>query len=250
MTWRGVLLIVAALFILAGAALGLWWLIQHDAVLLLAQANQWVADTVVQRFGYTGVFLAMAVESSVIPLPSELIMPPAGDLARRLPDWSMTGVIAWGTLGARAGAVLNYGLALWIVRPVILTLISRYGRFVHVSVSAYERTEALFRKHGAIATFVGRLLPGVRHLISVPAGLARMNLAAFCVLTAMGAGLWGAFLASLGYWFGADPVRLSEAIKEYSRWVVGGCVALVAVYAAWTLIRSRKAVSQPGRSGA
>lgn len=241
--WRVALVVVAAVFILAGTGAGLWWLIRHDAVLWLAEANQWVADNFVQKFGYTGVFVAMAIESSVIPLPSELIMPPAGDLARRLADWSMTGVITSGALGALAGALVNYGLALWIGRPIVLTLVRRYGRFVRVSVSTYEQTEAFFRKHGAISTFIGRFLPGVRHLISIPAGLARMNLVAFSVLTALGAGLWGAFLAALGYWFGEDPVRLSEAIKTYSHWIVGGCVGVTAIYIAWKLISSRRTAS-------
>ncbi len=240
-TFRIWMLALAALFFLAGLALGLAWLIQHDAVLWLAQANQWIADTVVQRFGYAGVFVAMAIESSIIPLPSELIMPPAGDLARRLPDWTMAGVLLWGTLGALAGALANYGLALAIGRPVLLILIERYGRFLHVSAAAYENAEAFFRRHGAISIFVGRLLPGVRHLISIPAGLARMNLVTFSVLTAAGAGIWGAVLASLGYWFGSDPQRLSEAMKAYSHWVVGGALALIALYIAWNLLRSGRA---------
>jgi membrane protein DedA with SNARE-associated domain len=237
-TW---LLIAATVVVVVGVAYGLWWLIRHDAVLWLAQANQWIADTVVQRFGYAGVFVAMAIESSVIPVPSELIMPPAGDLARRLPDWSMTGVIIWGTLGATVGAIANYGLALWIGRPLVLTLIARFGKFLHVTPAAYESTEGLFRKHGAISVFVGRLLPGVRHLISIPAGLARMNLVAFSVLTALGAGIWGAILAYLGYGFGADPVRLSEAVKQYSHWVIGACLVLIALYAVGMLLRSRPA---------
>lgn len=251
-TVRVVLLLLAGVFVLAGAALGLTWLIRHDAVIWLAQANQWIADTVVQRLGYAGVFVAMAVESSVVPLPSELIMPPAGDLARRLPDWTLGGVITVGTLGALAGALVNYWLSLVIGRPVLLLLIRRYGRFVHVSVESYGRAEAFFQRHGAFATFVGRLLPGVRHLISIPAGLARMNLIAFSALTLAGAGLWGAFLAVLGYWFGAEPQRLSEAMKEYSHWVVGGTLGLIALYVGWSVLRSRRggaAASEAGPGG-
>ncbi len=240
-TFRIWMLVLAALFLLAGVALGLAWLIRHDAVIWLAQANQWIADTVVQRFGYGGVFVAMAIESSIIPLPSELIMPPAGDLARRLPDWTMGGVLLWGTLGALAGALVNYWLALTIGRPVLLILIERYGKFVHVSPETYRSAEAFFKRHGAISIFVGRLLPGVRHLISIPAGLARMNLVTFSVLTAAGAGIWGAVLATLGYWFGSDPQRLSEAMKAYSQWVVGGALALIALYIGWSVLRSGRA---------
>jgi membrane protein DedA with SNARE-associated domain len=237
---RVVLLILAGVFVLAGAALGLAWLIRHDAVIWLAQANQWIADTVVQRLGYAGVFVLMAIESSVIPLPSEIVMPPAGDLARRLPDWTLGGVIAAGTLGSLAGALVNYALSLAIGRPVLLLLIRRYGRYLHVSLESYGRAEAFFQRHGAIATFVGRLLPGVRHLISIPAGLARMNLISFSLLTLAGAGLWSAILAYLGYWFGSDPQRLSEAMKAYSHWVVGGALALIALYVAWSVLRARR----------
>jgi membrane protein DedA with SNARE-associated domain len=237
---RVALLLLAGVFLLAGAALGLSWLIRNDAVVWLAQANQWIADTVVQRMGYAGVFVLMAVESSIVPLPSELVMPPAGDLARRLPDWTLGAVVLWGTLGSLAGALVNYWLSLAIGRPVLLLLIRRYGRFVHVSPESYGRAEAFFQRHGAFATFVGRLLPGVRHLISIPAGLSRMNLVAFSALTLAGAGLWSAVLAYLGYWFGADPQRLSEAMKEYSHWVVGGTLALIALYVAWVVARSRR----------
>jgi membrane protein DedA with SNARE-associated domain len=167
-----------------------------------------------------------------------------------LPDWTLGGVIAAGALGSLAGALVNYGLSLAIGRPVLLLLIRRYGRFVHVSLAAYGEAEALFKRHGAIATFVGRLLPGVRHLISIPAGLSRMNLIAFSALTLAGAGLWSAVLAYLGYWFGSDPQRLSEAMKQYSHWVVGSALALVILYAAWMLWRGRRrGARQKGSSG-
>ncbi|MFI5400235.1 MAG: DedA family protein [SAR324 cluster bacterium] len=236
---NAVLLIAAALaFVLLAWFLA--WAIRHDAVVALAQANRWIADTVVQRMGYGGVFLLMAVESSVVPLPSELVMPPAGDLAQRLPDWNLGGVIAVGTLGSLAGALVNYWLALAIGRPLLLLFIGRYGKFIHVSLNFYERAEAVFQRHGTISIFVGRLLPGVRHLISIPAGLSRKNLIAFSVLTVAGAGLWNAILAYLGYWFGQEPQQLSDAMKRYSHWVILGALLLVALYVAWTWTRSRR----------
>jgi membrane protein DedA with SNARE-associated domain len=238
---RLVLLGVGALAVLALVAWGLAWLIRNDAVVWLAQANQWIADTVVAKLGYAGVFALMAVESSVIPLPSELVMPPAGDLARRLADWNLGGVIVAGTLGSIVGALINYWLAARIGRPLVLLLIARYGKFVHVSGESYARAEAFFQRHSAIATFVSRLIPGVRHLISIPAGLARMNLLAFTLLTLAGAGLWNAILAYLGYWFGQEPQRLSEVMKQDSHYVVAGALALVAAYAAWTWWRGRLA---------
>jgi membrane protein DedA with SNARE-associated domain len=247
---RTVVLVAAAALLLAALAWILGWAIRNDAVVWMAQANQWIADTVVERMGYAGVFVLMAIESSVLPLPSELVMPPAGDLARRLPDWTLGGVIAAGTLGSLAGALANYGLALALGRPLLLLLIGRWGKFIHVSRESYGSAEAFFQRHGAIATFVGRLLPGVRHLISIPAGLSRMNLVAFSALTAAGAGVWSAVLAVLGYWFGQQPQQLSDAMKRYSHWVVAGALLLVAVYVAWNWMRARRTarVRQAGGS--
>jgi membrane protein DedA with SNARE-associated domain len=235
MTWGAV-----AVVLLAALAWGLNWAIRNNGVILLAQANQWIADTVVSRMGYVGVFLLMAIESSVLPLPSELVMPPAGDLARRLPDWNLGGVVVAGTLGSLAGALASYWLAVWIGRPLLLLLIRRYGKFVHLSLDGYEGAERVFQRHGAISTFVSRLLPGIRHLISIPAGLSRMNLIVFCVLTVAGAGLWNWVLAYLGYWFGQEPQRLSDAMKQYSHWVVAGTVILVMLYAVWVWWRGRR----------
>jgi membrane protein DedA with SNARE-associated domain len=233
----------------AGLAALLLWLIRVDAVVYLARANQWLADTVIARLGYWGVFLLMAIESSVVPLPSEIVMPPAGDLARRLPDWTLWGVIVTGTLGSLAGALVNYAFSRTVGRFLLLSLIARYGRYVRVSEAAYLAAERFFFRHAAFATFVGRLLPGVRHLISLPAGLARMPLAAFCVLTTLGAGVWVTFLAWLGYVFGADPARLSEAMKEYSHWLVGASVAALAAYAVWAYLRRRNGALRPSGGG-
>jgi len=240
---------IAAVLLLVALTWFLAWAIRHDAVVALAEVNRWIADAVVQRLGYAGVFLLMAVESSVVPLPSELVMPPAGDLAQRLPDWNLSGVIAVGTLGSLAGALANYWLAMAIGRPLLLLLIGRYGRFLHLSVKTYERAEAFFQRHGAISIFVGRLLPGVRHLVSIPAGLSRMNLIVFSGLTVAGAGLWNAILAYLGYWFGREPQQLSEAMKRYVHWVVAGALLLVALYVAWTWIRARRSAAGDGKTG-
>lgn len=240
---------IAAALLFVVLAWFLTWAIRNDAVVALAQANRWIADTVVQRMGYAGVFLLMAVESSVIPLPSELVMPPAGDLAQRLPDWSLGGVIAAGTLGSLAGALANYWLAMAIGRPLLLLLIARYGRFIHLSLKTYERAEAFFQRHGAISIFVGRLLPGVRHLVSIPAGLSRMNLIAFAGLTVAGAGLWNAILAYLGYWFGQEPQQLSDAMKRYVHWVIAGALLLVAVYVVWNWTRARRGAAADRKAG-
>jgi membrane protein DedA with SNARE-associated domain len=244
-TWKTVLAALALLAILAGTAALTLWLIRIGAVVYLAQLNQWLADTFIARFGYWGIFLLMTIESSFIPFPSEIVMPPAGDLARRLPDWSLTGVIAVGTAGSLAGALVNYVLARYLGRMILLTLVRRYGRYLRISEAAYLSAERFFFRHSAFATFIGRLIPAIRQLISLPAGLARMPLAPFCVLTTLGAGMWVALLAVLGYWFGADPQRLAEVMREYSHWLAGAAGAAVAGYAAWAWLRRARAAPAP-----
>ncbi len=140
----------------------------------------WLAATVL-ALGYPGILLLMAVESSVLPLPSELVMPPAGYLAARgqMNPWL---AIAAGTAGSVLGALVNYALAVFVGEPVL----RRYGKYVLMSERSLDRTEAFFRRHGEISTFVGRLLPVIRHLISIPAGISRMALGRFVAFTALG----------------------------------------------------------------
>ena len=210
-----------------------------DVLVWLARANSWLADTFIHRMGYAGVFVLMFIESSFIPFPSEIIIPPAGDLARRLPDWSLTAVIVLGTAGSLAGAVFNYTLALYLGRPLLLKLIDRFGGYVRMTRPGYDRAEALFQRHGAVSTFTGRLIPGIRQIISLPAGLSRMPLLAFCILTSLGAGIWVVVLALLGYWFGANADLLGARLKELSLWVALGAVALLALYGAYQYRRWR-----------
>jgi membrane protein DedA with SNARE-associated domain len=204
--------------------------IQMGGVEWLAAANRWLATNVIEKLGYAGVFALMFIESSLIPFPSEIIIPPAGDLARRLPDWSLAGVITMGVLGSLAGGFFNYGLARYLGRPVLMRLIERYGRFVRLSPSGYQAAERFFDRHGEISTFTGRLIPGVRQIISLPAGLAGMNLFTFSLFTALGAGIWVVVLALVGYWFGSEPEALKTTLRTYSLWLVGGAMLVVGAY--------------------
>ncbi|HKI97926.1 MAG TPA: DedA family protein [bacterium] len=237
----GVLFIVLAV----AAVAALYWLLHAGLIVWLARTNQWLADTVIRRLGYWGVFALMFVESSLIPFPSEIIVPPAADLARRLPDWSVWAVIVVGTAGSLTGALFNYYLALYLGRPLLLRFIDRLGRYVRLSREGYDRAEAMFQRHGAISTFTGRLIPGIRQIISLPAGLARMNLFSFCALTVLGAGLWVSLLAWLGYWFGANAEELSAELKRWSHWVVVAMLLTLAVYAWLYLRRQRRLAAQP-----
>ena len=191
---------------------------------MLHAAINWLLATIL-KFGYPGIFLLMAMESSIIPIPSELVMPPAGYWAAegKMNVWL---AILCGTVGSLVGAYANYFAAHYLGRPLVL----KYGKYVGISEEKFAKVESFFHKHGEISTFIGRLLPVVRHLISLPAGLAGMNHAKFSLYTLLGAGIWCAVLAGIGYVIGENQ----ELIVKYSHQAVIGVVVfsvvLIAVY--------------------
>src|SRR5512144_2207536 len=144
-------------------------------------AIDWLVTTI-GAMGYPGIFLLMAMESSVIPIPSELVMPPAGYLAQQ-GQMNMAVAILCGTLGSLVGAYANYFASHYLGRPLVL----KYGRYVLIPPDKFQRVERFFLRHGEISTFIGRLLPVVRHLISIPAGLSGMNHLKFSFYTLAGA---------------------------------------------------------------
>ncbi|OGU06436.1 MAG: hypothetical protein A2075_07740 [Geobacteraceae bacterium GWC2_58_44] len=166
----------------------------------------WLLQTI-GTLGYPGIFLLMAMESSIIPIPSELVMPPAGYLAQQ-GKMSMTVAILCGTVGSLVGAYANYFAAHYLGRPLLL----KYGRYVFITEEKFAKVELFFLKHGEISTFIGRLLPVVRHLISLPAGLAGMNHLKFSLYTLLGAGIWVTVLTFIGYFIGSNQ----ELIMKYS----------------------------------
>lgn len=190
----------------------------------------WLLNTI-GSLGYPGIFLLMAMESSIFPVPSELVMPPAGYLVQQ-GQMNMSLVILSGTLGSLAGAYLNYFAALWLGRPLLI----RYGRYVFIREEHFDRVEAFFRAHGEISTFIGRLLPVVRHLISIPAGLARMNHLRFCLYTLIGAGIWVSVLSWIGYFIGAEQ----QLIIEYSHEAVLGAIGLCLLTGSLYILRHRR----------
>jgi len=198
----------------------------------------WLLDTIL-TFGYPGIFLLMAMESSIIPLPSELIMPPAGYWAAE-GKMNMGIAILCGTLGSLAGAYANYFAARYLGRPLLL----KYGKYVLITEEKFARVESFFLRHGEISTFIGRLLPVVRHLISLPAGLAGMNHWRFSFYTLLGAGIWCTVLTLIGYVIGENQ----ELIVKYSHHAVIGVIVfsigLIAVY----IRRQRKKRFQPGNT--
>ncbi len=162
---------------------------------------------IVGKFGYGGIIVMMFLESSFFPFPSEVVIPPAGYLAER-GEMNFFLVVVAGILGSILGALFNYWLALKLGRPALL----RYGRYVGLTPTAFDRVEKFFSDHGIFGTFVGRLIPGIRQYISFPAGLARLPLIPFILATGLGAGIWVIILAVIGYLVGNNQ----ELISSYS----------------------------------
>jgi len=171
-----------------------------------------IANTIVSYIGdmgYWGIFLLMFLESTFFPFPSEIIMIPAGYLAYK-GEMNIYIVIFVGILGSLGGALLNYYLAKSLGR----TLILKYGKYFFIKEETLDKLDTFFSKHGEISTFTGRLIPGIRQLISLPAGLARMNLATFSFYTSLGAGIWVVVLVVVGYLVGSNEELISEYLKS------------------------------------
>ena len=188
--------------------------------------------TSIGALGYPGIFLLMAMESSVIPIPSELVMPPAGYLAQQ-GQMNELAAILCGTGGSLVGAYVNYFAAHYLGRPLLL----KYGKYVWITEEKFSRVERFFLDHGEVATFVGRLFPVVRHLISLPAGLSGMNHVKFSLFTLAGAGLWVTVLTYIGYFIGMNR----DLIMSYSHQALIGAIVLSAVIiTVYVLMHKRK----------
>ncbi|TSK06770.1 MAG: DedA family protein [Geobacter sp.] len=199
-------------------------------------AVQWLVETI-GAMGYPGIFLLMAMESSVFPIPSELVMPPAGYLAQQ-GQMNMLAAIVCGTVGSLIGAYANYYAAHYLGRPLVL----KYGKYVFITEEKFAKVERFFKDHGEISTFIGRLLPVVRHLISLPAGLAGMNHVKFSLYTLLGAGIWVTVLTFIGYFIGSNQ----ELIMKYSHQALIGVVIVSAVIITiYVKLQRRNGASSP-----
>jgi len=172
--------------------------------------------------GYAGIFLLMFLESSFFPFPSEVVMIPAGYLAFK-GEMNIYLAILWGALGSLAGALFNYYLAITIGRKAIL----KFGRYLFMDEMKLRKVEHYFKDHGHISTFSGRLIPGVRQYISLPAGLGRMNVFVFSLYTTLGAAIWVAILALLGYFLGENEAL----IKEYLHIIIAATIIALFIIA-------------------
>ena len=200
------------------------------------------------NMGYTLIFLLMAVESSFIPFPSEIVVPPAAYFACTGASHSninVVMVVVVATLGALVGACVNYVISMFIGRPVIYGFAnSRIGHMCLIDAEKVEKSEKYFASHGAVSTFLGRLIPGIRQLISIPAGLARMNFFKFCVFTSLGAGIWNVALAVLGWWlstFVAEPDLYAqlEANNKYLTYAGFALFGVIVLYIAYKGLKAK-----------
>ncbi|WP_321479534.1 DedA family protein [uncultured Bacteroides sp.] len=176
----------------------------------------------IEHLNYWTITLLMAIESSFIPFPSEVIIPPAAYKAAIGKELNIYLVVLFATIGADLGAIINYYLAKWLGRPIIYKFAnSRFGHMCLIDQKKVEHAEQYFDKRGALSTFIGRLIPAVRQLISIPAGLARMKLRTFLLYTTLGALMWNSILAAIGYYLASVPgisteQELLARVTEYS----------------------------------
>lgn len=204
---------------------------------------QWLVELIV-HWGYGGIFILMMLESTFVPVPSELVMPPAGYAAAMGHMNAFVAVLA-GTLGSMAGASINYGLAVWLGRPFLL----RFGKYILCPPHKFEKMEKFFLKHGEFGTFTGRLILGVRHFISFPAGLARMKMWHFLGYTALGSAIWCSILTAIGYYIGRESVGKSaaELAAMYTKYgklaAYGAAVACFVMIAFYVWRHKRKAAA-------
>lgn len=171
-----------------------------------------------EHLNYWVVLLLMTIESSFIPFPSEVVVPPAAYMCATTGEQNVLLVVLAATVGACLGALINYVLARWLGRPLVYRFAnSRLGHMCLIDEEKVVQAERYFDKHGALGTFVGRLVPAVRQLISIPAGLARMGLGRFMLYTSLGAGIWNTILAAMGWYIGRHySGQLEEKVAEYS----------------------------------
>lgn len=198
----------------------------------------WISS-LLDNLNYGTIFFLMMLESTVVPVPSELVVSPAAYHAAggNLNLWL---VILFATLGADLGATINYVVAYYVGRPVIYRFAnSRLGRLCLLNQQKVEKSEKYFYDHGMVATITGRLIPGIRHLISIPAGLAKMHYGWFLLYTTLGAGAWNIILAALGWYLHTivPEEQLHDKILEYGDYIKWGIIAIIVVVAAYYGIR-------------
>ncbi|MCK9325394.1 MAG: DedA family protein [Bacteroidales bacterium] len=191
-------------------------------------------DWYMQNIGYLTVFLLMMIEGSFIPMPSELVIPPAAFLAAK-GELNFVMVVVVGTAGALTGALINYALSYTLGRKVIYMLAdTKLAHLILIDREKVIKAEEFFNRNGKSATFIGRLVPAVRQLISIPAGLSKMKLPTFILWTTLGAGIWNIVLALLGYFFYSQK----ELLEKYFHEITIGVLILGGLFVLWLIIKA------------
>lgn len=194
------------------------------------------------QLNYLSVFILMTIESTFIPFPSEIVLPPAAYNAHATGEQNVFLLIVCATLGADFGAAINYFLSIYLGRPLIYAFAnSKWGHLCQLNAEKIERSERYFNEHGVFATLTGRLVPVVRQLISIPAGLARMNFFKFILFTTIGAGIWNCVLAGIGWYLQTivPKEQLMDKVNEYSDHIKVVILALVAIGAVYLVIKKK-----------
>lgn len=200
-----------------------------------------IISSLLNNLNYGTILLLMLLESTVVPVPSELVVAPAAYHAAS-GNLNVFLVVLFATIGADIGASINYFVALYVGRPVIYRFAkSRLGRMCLLNVEKVKHSERYFDNHGMVATLTGRLIPGVRHLISIPAGLARMNYWKFLLYTTIGAGCWHVVLALLGWYLHSivPEDQLGNTIKQYNHYIVITIIAIVLVGVLYVIFKKK-----------
>jgi uncharacterized membrane protein YdjX (TVP38/TMEM64 family) len=194
----------------------------HD---LLKPLFDWYAQSL-ESGGYFLVALLMAMESTIFPLPSELIIPPAIIVAQRTGNMTFTGIVIAGALGSWVGATLMYWVSRWAGRPLVM----RYGKYVFISEAKIIQAEAWASQFGSFGIFASRLLPVVRHLIGIPAGIVRLNYVEFSLYTLLGSAVWCAVLCWIGLKAGQNEALMKGELRQVVLWLMGALGVLGALY--------------------
>lgn len=204
---------------------------------VISRVENWYS----QNMNYVTVATLMTIESSFIPFPSEVVIPPAAYVACNDDnDMNIILIVLFGTLGSLLGALINYFLSLWLGRPIIYKFAdSKIGHLLLLSGEKIKKAEDYFNEHGKMSTFIGRLIPAVRQLISIPAGLAKMKLPTFVAFTVLGAGIWNCVLAALGYFAHGQQDMINKYSHELGYAIAVIVLAVILVYVVRYFVKKR-----------
>ena len=195
------------------------------------------------NLNYWTITILMAIESSFIPFPSEVVVPPAAYKAAAGNELNVFLVVIFATLGANIGALINYSISYFVGRPIVYRFAnSRLGHMCLINVEKVQKAEQYFDEHGALSTFIGRLIPAIRQLISIPAGLSKMKLSTFMLYTTLGAGIWNSILAAIGYYLESvvPEDQLLGTVNKYSHEIGFGFIALGIAIVVYIVYKAKK----------